>query len=186
MPTRAEASDVATAIYEGADAVMLSAESASGKNPVRAVQMMDSIIKEVESDPVYRNLLDAQQVAPRATPEDAICIALLDTTTALKAACTVTYTKSGSTSMSAARVRPNTSILSIASELKTARRLAWVWGIHSIVGKDVHSVDEMVSEAVTSAVREGFAKKGEYIAISAGLPFGESGTTNLLHIATVK
>lgn len=187
MPTRAEASDVANAIYEGADAVMLSAESASGKNPVRAVQMMDSIIKEVESDPVYRTLLDAQQVAPRPTPEDAICNALRDTTAAIKAAGTVTYTKSGSTSMSAARVRPTTSILSITPELKTARRLAWVWGIHSIVGgKDVHSVDDMVSEAISAAVHEGFAKKGDYITISAGLPFGESGTTNLLHIATVK
>ena len=187
MPTRAEASDVANAIYEGADAVMLSAESASGKNPVRAVQMMDSIIKEVENDPVYRTLLDAQQVTPRPTPEDAICNALRDTTAAIKAAGTVTYTKSGSTSMSAARVRPTTSILSITPELKTARRLAWVWGIHSIVGgKDVKSVDDMVSEAVAAAVHEGFAKKGDYIAISAGLPFGESGTTNLLHIATVK
>lgn len=186
MPTRAEASDVANAIYEGADAVMLSAESASGNNPVRAVQMMDAIIKEVEADPTYRMMLDAQQVAPLTTAEDAICNALRDTTRAINAAATVTYTKSGHTSMSAARVRPTTSILSITPELKTARRLAWVWGIHSIVGKDVTSVDEMVDQAVTAAVREGFAKKGEYLAISAGLPFGESGTTNLLHIATVK
>jgi pyruvate kinase len=186
MPTRAEASDVANAIYEGADAVMLSAESASGKNPVRAVQMMDAIIKEVEADPTYRTLLDAQQVAPLPTAEDAICNALRDVTRAINAATTVTYTKSGHTSMSAARVRPTSSILSITPELKTARRLAWVWGIHSIVGKDVTSVDEMVKVATDSAMREGFAKVGEYITISAGLPFGESGTTNLLHIATVK
>lgn len=186
MPTRAEASDVANAIYEGADAVMLSAESASGKNPVRAVQMMDSIIKEVEADPTYRTLLDAQQVAPLPTAEDAICNALRDVTNVINSAATVTYTKSGHTSMSAARVRPSSSILSITPELKTARRLAWVWGIHSIVGKDVTSVDEMVKVATDSAMREGFAKVGEYITISAGLPFGESGTTNLLHIATVK
>ncbi|HTH45469.1 MAG TPA: pyruvate kinase [Oxalicibacterium sp.] len=186
MPTRAEASDVANAIYEGADAVMLSAESASGKNPVRAVQMMDSIIKEVEADPTYRTLLDAQQVAPLPTAEDAICNALRDVTRVINAAATVTYTKSGHTSMFAARVRPTASILSITPELKTARRLAWVWGIHSIVGDDVTSVDEMVKVATSAAMREGFAKVGESITISAGLPFGSSGTTNLLHIATVK
>jgi pyruvate kinase len=186
MPTRAEASDVANAIYEGADAVMLSAESASGKNPVRAVQMMDAIIKEVEADPTYRTLLDAQQVAPLPNAEDAICNALRDVTRVINAAATVTYTKSGHTSMSAARVRPTSSILSITPELKTARRLAWVWGIHSIVGEDVTSVDEMVKVATSAAMREGFAKVGESITISAGLPFGSSGTTNLLHIATVK
>lgn len=186
MPTRAEASDVANAIYEGADAVMLSAESASGKNPVRAVQMMDSIIKEVEADPTYRTLLDAQQVAPLPTPEDAICNALRDVTSTVNAVGTVTYTKSGHTSMFASRVRPNAPILSITPDLKVARRLAWVWGIHSIIGKDVASVDEMVQVAVSSAMREGFAKVGEYITITAGLPFRESGTTNLLHIATVK
>jgi len=186
MPTRAEASDVANAIYEGADAVMLSAESASGKNPVRAVEMMDSIIKEVEADPTYRTLLDAQQVAPLPTPEDAICNALRDVTRVVNAVATVTYTKSGHTSMSAARVRPTAPILSITPDLKVARRLAWVWGIHSIVGKDVGSVDEMVEVAVNTARTEGFAKTGERITVSAGLPFGESGTTNLLHIATVK
>jgi pyruvate kinase len=186
MPTRAEASDVANAIYEGADAVMLSAESASGKNPVRAVQMMDAIIKEVEADPTYRTLLDAQQVAPLPNAEDAICNALRDVTRVINAAATVTYTKSGHTSMSAARVRPTSSILSITPELKTARRLAWVWGVHSIVGEDVTSVDEMVKVATSAAMREGFAKVGESITISAGLPFGSSGTTNLLHIATVK
>jgi len=186
MPTRAEASDVANAIYEGTDAVMLSAESASGKQPVRAVQMMDSIIKEVEADPLYRTLLDAQHVAPRPTPEDAICNALRDATAAVEAATTVTYTESGSTSMSAARVRLNTPILSITSKLNTARRLAWVWGVHSVVSQNVHSVDEMIGEAISVAVREGFATQGDRIAISAGLPFGESGTTNLLHIATVK
>jgi len=186
VPTRAETSDVASAIYEGSDAVMLSAESASGKFPVKAVAMMDRIIKEVEADPAYRVLLDAQQVAPLPTPEDAICNALRDVTRAVNAVATVTYTNSGHTSMSAARVRPTAPILSITPNVNTARRLALVWGIHSTVGKDVGSVDEMVEAAVSAAVREGFAKVGERITVSAGLPFGESGTTNLLHIATVK
>lgn len=186
VPTRAETSDVASAIYEGSDAVMLSAESASGKFPVKAVAMMDRIIKEVEADPAYRALLDAQQVAPLPTAEDAICNALRDVTSVVNAAATVTYTKSGHTSMSAARVRPTAPILSITPNINTARRLALVWGIHSTVGDDVSSVDEMVKAAVSASLREGFAKVGESITISAGLPFGESGTTNLLHIATVK
>lgn len=186
VPTRAETSDVASAIYEGADAVMLSAESASGKFPVKAVAMMDRIIKEVESDPAYRALLDAQQVPPLPTAEDAICAALRDVTKIVNAVATVTYTTSGHTTMRAARERPTAPILSITPNINTARRLSLVWGIHSTVGSDVGSVEEMVKVAVSAALREGFAKAGESITVSAGLPFGESGTTNLLHIATVK
>ncbi|MDO8304364.1 pyruvate kinase [Herminiimonas sp.] len=186
VPTRAETSDVASAIYEGADAVMLSAESASGKFPVKAVAMMDRIIKEVESDPAYRALLDAQQVPPLPTAEDAICAALRDVTKIVNAVATVTYTTSGHTTMRAARERPTAPILSITPNINTARRLSLVWGIHSTVGSDVGSVEEMVKVAVSAALREGFAKVGESITVSAGLPFGESGTTNLLHIATVK
>lgn len=186
VPTRAETSDVASAIYEGSDAVMLSAESASGKFPVKAVAMMDRIIKEVEADPAYLSLIDAQQVPPMPTPEDAICHALRDVVKTVNAVATVTYTNSGHTSMSVARMRPTAPILSITPNVNTARRLALVWGIHSTIGKDVGSVDEMVAAAVAAAVREGFAKAGERVTVSAGLPFGESGTTNLLHIATVK
>lgn len=186
VPTRAETSDVASAIYEGSDAVMLSAESASGKFPVKAVAMMDRIIKEVEADPAYLSLIDAQQVPPLSTPEDAICHALRDVVKTVNAVATVTYTNSGHTSMSVARMRPTAPILSITPNVNTARRLALVWGVHSTIGKDVGSVDEMVAAAVGAAVREGFAKAGERVTVSAGLPFGESGTTNLLHIATVK
>ncbi|CAL60560.1 pyruvate kinase [Herminiimonas arsenicoxydans] len=186
VPTRAETSDVASAIYEGSDAVMLSAESASGKFPVKAVAMMDRIIKEVEADPAYLCLIDAQQVPPLPTPEDAICHALREVVKTVNAVATVTYTNSGHTSMSVARMRPTAPILSITPNVNTARRLALVWGIHSTIGKDVGSVDEMVAAAVATAVREGFAKTGERVTVSAGLPFGESGTTNLLHIATVK
>jgi pyruvate kinase len=120
------------------------------------------------------------------TPEDAICHALRDVIKTVNAVATVTYTNSGHTSMSVARMRPTAPILSITPNVNTARRLALVWGIHSTIGKDVGSVDEMVAAAVAAAVREGFAKAGERVTVSAGLPFGESGTTNLLHIATVK
>src|SRR6202158_522676 len=184
-PTRAEASDVATAIYDGADAVMLSAESASGGFPVQAVAMMDRIIKEVEHDPLYRSLLDAQHDLPLHTPGDAICAALRDVAQTIDAVATVTYTTSGHTSLRAARQRPVAPILSITPKLSTARRLAVVGGVHSTVSPDIESVDEMVSAACGIAARQGFANPGDQVAIAAGMPFGESGTTNLLRIARV-
>jgi pyruvate kinase len=185
VPTRAEASDVATAIYDGADAVMLSAESASGGFPVQAVAMMDRIIKEVEHDPLYRSLLDAQHELPLHTPGDAICAALRDVAQTIDAVVTVTYTTSGHTSLRAARQRPVAPILSITPKLSTARRLAVVWGVHSTVSPDIASVDEMVSAACSIAAEQGFAKSGDQVAIAAGMPFGESGTTNLLRIARI-
>jgi pyruvate kinase len=185
-PTRAEASDIASAIYDGTDAVMLSAESASGGFPVEAVSIMNRIISEVERDPLYRNLIDAQQEAPLATRGDAICSALRSVTQIIGAAATVTYTTSGHTSVRAARERPMAPILSITPRLETARQLALVWGVHSAVSPDVSSVDEMVSVACEIAQREGFAKPGDQVAIAAGMPFGTPGTTNLLRIAEIK
>ncbi len=185
-PTRAEASDVASAIYDGADAVMLSAESASGAYPVQAVSMMNRIIHEVERDPLYRNLIDAQQEAPLPTRGDAICAALRSVTRIVGAVATVTYTTSGHTSLRAARERPTAPILSITPRLATARRLALVWGVHSTVSPDVGSVDEMVLAATQIAQREGFAQPGDQVVIAAGMPFGEPGTTNLLRIAGIE
>jgi pyruvate kinase len=184
-PTRAEASDVASAIYDGADAVMLSAESASGAHPVQAVSIMSRIIEEVERDPFYRNLIDAQQEAPLPTRGDAICAALRSVTQIIGAVATVTYTTSGHTSLRAARERPMAPILSITPKLTTARRLALVWGVHSTVSADIGSIDEVVSEASRIAQREGFAQPGDQVAITAGMPFGEPGTTSLLRIAEV-
>lgn len=184
-PTRAEASDVATAIYDGADAVMLSAESASGAYPVPAVAMMNSIIREVESDPLYRTLIDAQHELPLANSSDAICAALRSVTKIIGAASTVTYTTSGHTSLRAARERPTAPILCLTPRLQTARRLAAVWGVHPTVCNDVTSVGEMVDVACQVAVEEGFAKSGDQIAITAGMPFGQSGSTNLLRIADI-
>jgi pyruvate kinase len=184
-PTRAEASDVATAIYEGADAIMLSAESASGAYPVQAISMMDRIIREVERDPIYRKMADAQHELPMATTGDAICSALRDVAKIIGAAATVTYTSSGHTSLRAARERPTAPILSITPNLATARQLALVWGVHSTVSEDIRNVSDMVTVATRVAQEEGFAKPGDQIAIAAGMPFGEAGTTNLLRIAEV-
>ncbi|WP_197326685.1 pyruvate kinase [Ralstonia solanacearum] len=186
VPTRAEASDVATAVYDGTDAVMLSAESASGKHPVAAVGIMNRIIAETERDPLYRNLIDAQHQAPLPTRQDAICAALRDVTHILGAVATVTYTSSGKTSLRAARERPLAPIVSITPRRDTARRLALAWGVHSTVSPDVDNVDEMVEAACRAAAREGFAVAGDPIAITAGMPFGQAGTTNLLRLAEIR
>jgi pyruvate kinase len=185
VPTRAEASDVASAIYDGADAVMLSAESASGAYPVPAVAIMDRIINEVERDPLYRNMIDAQHEAPLPTRGDAICSALRDVTQIVGAVATVTYTTSGHTSLRAARERPMAPILSITPKVAIARRLALVWGVHSTVSPDVQDVDSMVAAACRTALKEGFGQVGDQIAITAGVPFGQPGTTNLLRIAEI-
>lgn len=186
VPTRAEASDVATAIYDGADAVMLSAESAAGDFPEQSVIMMDNIIAEVEQDPVYANIIDAQRTQPRATTADAICSALQRVTGILGTAATVTYTTSGSTSLRAARERPSAPILSLTPFEKTARYLALVWGVHAVL-VDVDDATSRLLSVIDVAkdvvLREEFAKSGEAIVIAAGVPFGVSGTTNLLHIA---
>jgi pyruvate kinase len=184
-PTRAEASDVASAVYDGVDAVMLSAESASGAYPVQAVTIMHRIIVEVERDPFYRKLIDAQHEQPLPTRDDAICSALRSVTEIVGAVATVTYTTSGHTSLRAARERPTAPILSITPNLATARMLALVWGVHSTVSPDVSSVVEMVSVATVIAQREGFALPGDQLAITAGMPFGRPGSTNLLRIAEV-
>ncbi|OWY35079.1 pyruvate kinase [Herbaspirillum aquaticum] len=185
VPTRAEVSDVASAIYDGSDAVMLSAESANGSYPLQAVTMMDRVIAEVEKDPLYRTLMQAQYAAPERNRPDAICAALRDVTGILGASATVTYTSSGHTSLRAARERPAAPILCITPQLATARRLALVWGVHSTISEAVHDERQMVSAACQAAVREGFARKGDQIAITAGMPFGQPGSTNLLRVAEV-
>ena len=185
VPTRAEASDVASAIYDGADAVMLSAESASGAYAVPAVAMMERIICEVERDPMYRQMIDAQNQAPLPNSGDAICSALRDVTRIIGAVATVTYTSSGHTSLRAARERPMAPILSITPHLATARRLALAWGVHPSVGAQLQDEDKIVAAACRSALTHGLAKVGDQIAITAGVPFGEPGTTNLLRIARI-
>lgn len=186
-PTRAEASDVASAVYDGADAVMLSAESASGAYPVQAVSIMDRIIGEVENDPIYPMMINAQHEESLPSKSDAICSALRSVSQMIGAVVNVTYTDSGNTSLRAARERPMAPILSITPHLSTARRLALVWGVHStVIDHDVKDVDEMVDAACRTAFTEGFARPGDQLAIAAGMPFGQPGTTNLLRIAEIE
>jgi len=185
VPTRAEASDVASAIFQGVDAVMLSAESASGKYPVEAVTMMDKIIREVEGDAHYRMLLDANHEAARPNPADAVCAALRQTAHIVSAKATVTYTSSGFSAIRAARERPEAPILSLTPSARTAARLCLVWGLHSVHTTQAMDVDSMTALACNAALREGFAHAGDYVVIAAGVPFGISGTTNLLRIARV-
>ncbi len=185
-PTRAEASDVATAIYEGADAVMLSAESASGAYPVQAVSIMNRIVVEVEQDPIYPSMINAQSEATFSSPGDAICSALKNVAQTINAAACVTYTASGHTSLRAARERPMAPILSITPNMNTARRQALTWGVHStLIENDVADVEEMVNAACEAAKREDFASPGSLLAIAAGMPFGQPGTTNLLRVVEV-
>jgi pyruvate kinase len=185
VPTRAEASDVATAIYHGADAVMLSAESASGKYPVDAVQMMDRIIREVEADPYQREVLESLKTPSQPTGADAICAAMDTIVGMLPIAAIVTFTTSGSTTLRASRERPAAPIVSMTPSLATARRLVLAWGVHVVHTGDVSDVAEMVEHAIRVARNEGFARPGETILISAGMPFGTPGATNLLRIAQV-
>lgn len=184
-PTRAEASDVATAVYDGADAVMLSAESASGAYPVEAVAMMDRIVAQVERDELYRVYLDAFQASGRQTSADAITQAAAQVAHTLNSACIVTYTTSGATALRAARERPDHPILSLITRMPTARKLTIAWGIHPVYTEDAHDLDEMVQKARHFARSEGFASPGHSIVITAGLPFGTPGATNLLRVAWV-
>lgn len=185
VPTRAEASDVATAIYSGADAVMLSAESASGQFPIEAVSFMDSIISEIEADPNWRTVIEANHSAAEATTPDAICCALRRVANILEPATTVAYTTTGFSALRASRERPVAPILALTPQIQTARRLSIAWGVHPVAGEHVHDVTEMVEHATHVATRHGFAHSGDTIVIIAGVPFGTSGSTNLLHVATI-
>jgi pyruvate kinase len=184
-PTRAEVSDVATAVFDGADAVMLSAETASGKHPVEAVAMMDRIAAAVESGPLFQSFMDAQRNAPEETTPDAILAAVHDVTHTIRARAIVCWTKSGSTALRAARERPEVPIIALTPLLETARRMSIAWGLHCVLTEDAHDLDDMVERAARIAYEEGFAKPGERIVITAGVPLGTPGSTNLLRVAFV-
>lgn len=185
VPTRAEASDVATAIYDGADAVMLSAESASGKYPVEAVRMMDRIISHTEADPYYRQAMEASQTPPRQQKADAIGAAVRYVAGLLQVAATVAYTSSGYSALRVARERPQAPIIGMTPHRAIARRLALAWGVHAVLIHDVVDVGEMSELACDTARKEGFGQPGDMVVIAAGMPFGASGTTNLLRIAQI-
>jgi len=185
-PTRAEASDVANAVYDGADAVMLSAETASGAYPTESVAMMNRIIRRVEQDPSYRLIMDANHPPPQATAADAITLAAREVATTIAAACIVTYTSSGSTAQRASRERPSVPILCLTGRTQTARRMTLAWGVQCYFSHDVSTIDEMVAYAQESAKGTGIAKPGERIVITAGMPFGTPGATNMLRVAWVE
>ncbi|WP_306118750.1 MULTISPECIES: pyruvate kinase [unclassified Roseitalea] len=185
VPTRAEVSDVATAVFEGADAIMLSAESAAGEFPVEAVQTMSRIAEQVERDPNYSGIINAQRSAPEATGADAISAAARQIAETLRLSAVVCYTSSGTTGLRASRERPNLPIIALSPVAETARRLALVWGLHCVVTEDAVDLDDMVDRACRIAFREDFAKPGDRVIISAGVPLGTPGATNMLRIAYI-
>jgi pyruvate kinase len=185
VPTRAEVSDVSTAIFEGADAIMLSAESAAGQYPVEAVATMNRIAVEVERDPIYRTIIHAQRTEPEATGADAISAAARQIAETLDLSAIVCWTSSGSTGLRVARERPKSPIVAISPRISTGRRLSLVWGVHCIVAEDAHDLDDMVDRACRLARTDGFAAVGQRVIIVAGVPLGTPGATNMLRIAFV-
>jgi pyruvate kinase len=185
-PTRAEASDVATAVYDGADAIMLSAESAAGQYPIEAVTMMDRIATHTQDDPAYYPGLAAQHPDLQHTSADAITAAARQIVDTIGAKAIVTYTTSGSTTLRAARERPDVPILCLTSKIETARRLVLSFGVHAVHTADVANFAEMVQKAVMIVQRDGIAQLGERVVITAGVPFGMPGNTNVLRIALIE
>ena len=185
VPTRAEVSDVATAVFEGADAIMLSAESASGAYPVEAVSTMASIARKVEEDQYFTGIIHAQRSEPNPTGADAISLAARQIAETLKLNAIVCYTASGTTGLRASRERPAVPILALSPIVKTARRLSLVWGLHCVVTEDATDLDDMVNRACRIVVSEGFGGPGDRIIITAGVPLGTPGSTNMLRIAYI-
>ncbi len=185
VPTRAEVSDVSIAVFEGADAVMLSAESAAGDYPVEAVATMNAIAEKVETDPLYPGIINAQRSEPEATGADAISLAARQIGETLKLAAIVTYTSSGTTGLRAARERPQLPIIALSPVVETARRLSLVWGTHCVVTDDASTLDDMVDRACRITFQENFGRAGDRIIITAGVPLGTPGATNMLRIAYI-
>ena len=185
-PTRAEASDVATAVFDGADAVMLSAETAAGQYPFEAVNMMDRIVERVERDPGWRKTIEAGRPEPERLSASAIAAASRQVAHTIGAAAIAAFTEGGSTALRIARERPDCPVLGLTSNLATARRLAVVWGVHAVVTPETHSMTETVTRATRLARSEGFAAPGQEVVVTAGVPFGQPGTTNALRVAAVK
>jgi pyruvate kinase len=183
MPTRAEVSDVATAIYEGSDAIMLSAESAAGQFPIQAVETMNNVAIEVESDPTYTEVMEASRRAKRNSVADGIVSAAREIaeTTDIKAICC--FTQTGTTALLTARERPRVPIIALSSEIETARRLALTWGTNCVLSGNKTRFKEAVVSAVRAALAEGLADETEQVVITAGVPFNITGTTNILRVA---
>jgi pyruvate kinase len=184
-PTRAEVSDVATAVYDGADAIMLSAETAAGAWPVEAVTMMDSIARSVESDPDYFRRLHFTETTPDATTADALAEAAGDITRTIDADAIICFTFSGSTARRVARERAGAPLLVLTPKKEAARRMGLLWGAHAVSTKDIGSFEEMIAKGKRMALRHGIGKAGSKLVMMAGVPFGTPGSTNVLHVATL-
>ncbi len=182
-PTRAEASDVATAVFDGADAVMLSAETAAGQYPREAVNVMDRIVARVERDEDWRRGIDAKRPDPEHVSADAIAAAAVQVAHTIGAQAIVAFTASGATAQRVAREKPDCPIIGLTTSTTTARRLAAVWGVHAVLTAEVNTMTTAVANAVKIARLEGFAKRGEQVVVVAGVPFGQAGTTNALRVA---
>ena len=185
VPTRAEVSDVAGAIYEGADAVMLSAESAAGDFPIESVSMMNAVAQSVEADPTFRRIIEASQPASGSRTADAITAAAREIAQTIDVKAIATFTHSGTTATLASRERPPVPILALTPFFATARRLAVTWGLHCVVTADVERFKFAVVSAARAARLEGFATEEDKIIVMAGIPFGKPGTTNILRVAPV-
>jgi pyruvate kinase len=183
VPTRAEVSDVATAVFDGADAIMLSAESAVGKYPIEAIRMMDRIAIEVQNDPSYNAIVHATRTPPQETAADAIAAAAHTVADTVRLAAIICYTATGSTALRVARERPGLPVIGLSPVVATGRRLAMVWGVHCVLTSDPENQAAMVRKACRIAFDEGFAKAGEGVIIVAGVPLGSPGTTNMVRIA---
>jgi pyruvate kinase len=181
-PTRAEVSDVATAIYDGADAIMLSAESAAGDWPVESVAMMNAIGDAVERDPAHGDRIHFTVTRPDPTTADALAEAAKNITATVDAKAIICFTTSGSTARRVARERPPVPLLVLTPKLETARRLGLLWGTHAVHTRDVDSFEDMVAKAKRMALRHGIADAGDRVIVCAGVPFKTPGSTNVLHV----
>ncbi len=183
MPTRAEVSDVATAIYEGADAIMLSAESAAGKFPIEAVATMNNVAISVESDPTYRQVIEASRTINRSTVADGIVSAAREIAEATNIKAIACFSQSGTTVGLVARERPRVPIIALTPLMGTARRLCLTWGTHCVITEEQDRFKGAVISAVRAARQHGFATESDQIVLTAGVPFNVQGTTNILRVA---
>ncbi|WP_417606558.1 pyruvate kinase [Primorskyibacter flagellatus] len=183
MPTRAEVSDVATAIYEGADAIMLSAESAAGQYPTEAVQTMDNVAREVEADETYREVIEASRKVDRTSVSDAIVSAAREIAENVDIKAICCFTQSGTTALLTARERPRVPIIAMTSERGTARRLALSWGTNCVMTGVLERFKQAVVSAARAARAGGYASATDHIVVTAGVPFNVPGTTNILRVA---
>ena len=184
-PTRAEVSDVATAVYDGADAIMLSAESAAGAWPIESVAMMNSIAEAVERDPMHGDRVHFTITRPDPTTADALAEAANTIAQTAGACAIICFTTSGSTARRIARERPAVPILVLTPNQATARRMGLLWGTHAVLTRDVVSFEEMVAKAKRMALRHHIAKAGDRVIVMAGVPFGTPGSTNVLHVVRI-